>query len=221
MKLLMEVGTEYEVLTEASETGKKRFTIRGPFMVAEEFNRNRRKYSKHILQREAARYSKNYISENRGFGELDHPPTPQINLKNVSHHIISLVEDGNNFIGTARLVETDAGKTAAALIEAGCKLGVSSRGVGDVERCNEGVIVKENFHLITPADLVADPSAPRAFVQSVMESADWVFLDGKGWTEQFVAQAKKTIRATPRRQIGEAEVKLFEQFMQNLKSQII
>lgn len=230
MKLLIEEidFQNCEVLTEGTGP-QKSYSIKGIFMQGWDqlrespvINRNGRAYPLPILTREAKRYCENYVNSGSAFGELDHPPTPQINLRNVSHRITELKQDVSNFIGTAKLLETDAGKTARALIEGGCRLGVSSRGVGNLDRTDKGfAVVKEDYHLITPADIVADPSAPKAFVTAMMEGADWVYLDGKGWTERYIEQGQKAMNEAHKTDRAALQLKLFEGFLQRLRSNIV
>lgn len=220
MKLLIEeCPGDYEVISEVASNGSKTFKIRGVFMQAEAKNRNGRIYPRNVLMREANRYVENYVNRNCAYGELDHPPTPQINLKNVSHIITGLRLEGNDFFGEATLVDTPQGNTAKALLEAGCKLGVSSRGVGQLDRQKGIAMVREDYHLVTPADIVADPSAPKAFVDAIVEGAEWVYVEGKGWSEQFIDEAKQSIRKVSRSEIVAEEVRLFRKFMKQLKAQ--
>jgi hypothetical protein len=229
MKLLVEEidFQSCEVLTEGTGP-QKGYSIKGIFMQgwdqlreAPVINRNGRAYPLPILEREAKRYVENYVARGSAFGELDHPPTPQVNLRNVSHRITELKRDGSNFLGVAKLLETDSGKIARALIEGGCRLGVSSRGVGNLERSDKGfALVKDDYHLITPADIVADPSAPKAFVDAMMEGCEWVYIEGRGWTERFVEAAKKEVNKTSRADREALQLRIFETFMLKLRSNI-
>lgn len=220
MKLLVEqCPDDYEVITEAKEGGGKTFKIRGIFMQAEAKNRNGRIYRKNTLLREANRFIENYVNRQCAYGELDHPPTPQVNLKNVSHLITSLKVEGNDFIGEATLLDTIQGQQAQALLKAGCRLGVSSRGVGQLDKTANGNFVREDYHLVTPADIVADPSAPKAFVEGIMEGAEWVYVDGVGWSERFLDESKTRIRKVSRKDIVNEEIRIFSEFMKRLRTE--
>ena len=174
-KLLTESSYDYQTLYEADVNGNKKLCIEGVFMQADIKNRNGRVYPKHVMAKEVARYMKESIQAGNAFGELNHPPTPQINLDKVSHLITSLKEDGSNFIGKARLLETPMGLIAKALIEGGGKLAVSSRGTGSLRNVGGVLTVQEDFRLATAADIVANPSAPLAVVDAIMEAPDWIY----------------------------------------------
>jgi len=189
MKLIKEVVEDVNYLVEEKD-GKKTLYIEGPFLVAEAVNRNGRKYLRETMQKEVSRYTDEYINKNRAFGELGHPDTPSINLDRVSHLNVSLREDGNVWIGKAKILDTPMGNIARNLIEGGGQLGVSSRGMGSLKSVNGINIVQDDFHLATAADIVADPSAPGAFVQGIMEGKEWMLVDGI-WTEVQLEKAKK------------------------------
>lgn len=176
MKLIAEHINDVEYIVE--EKGKKDMKIRGIFMQAETKNRNGRLYPKEVLMKEVSRYNKEFINQGRAFGELGHPEGPTVNLDRVSHMITRLEPDGNNFIGEAKLLSTPMGEIAKALIRDGGKLGVSSRGMGSLESKNGVNYVKDDFYLATAADIVADPSAPQAFVEGIMEGKEWVWNNG-------------------------------------------
>ena len=176
MKLIAEHINDVEYIVE--EKGKKDMKIRGIFMQAETKNRNGRLYPKEVLMKEVSRYNKEFITQGRAFGELGHPEGPTVNLDRVSHMITRLEPDGNNFIGEAKLLSTPMGEIAKALIRDGGKLGVSSRGMGSLESKNGVNYVKDDFYLATAADIVADPSAPQAFVEGIMEGKEWVWNNG-------------------------------------------
>ncbi len=178
MKLLVELNEDVQILTEGVGVNKQYF-IEGVFLQADIKNRNGRMYPREIIQSEVARYIKEYVDTNRALGELDHPTNPSINLDRVSHKIISLREDGSNIIGRAKVMDTPFGKIAKNLMDEGVKLGVSSRGLGSLREKNGVKIVCEDFRLITAADIVADPSAPDAFVSNLMENKEWVWENGK------------------------------------------
>jgi hypothetical protein len=165
--------------------------------------------------KEAARYTNEYINKNRAFGELGHPDTPSINLDRVSHLITSLRQEGNVFIGKAKILETPMGNIAAKLIEGGGQLGVSSRGMGSLKEVNGVNIVQDDFHLATAADIVADPSAPGAFVQGIMEGKEWMLVDGI-WTEMDLSRAQQQIRKASRRDIEQVSLHIFENFLKKL-----
>jgi len=197
--------------------GKKNYFIRGIFMQSEQKNRNGRIYPKSLLQREVARYNNNYVTENRAFGELGHPDSPTINLPLVSHVMTKLTEDGNNFIGEAKILDTPNGKIVKTLIDEGCKMGVSSRGVGTLKESNGCKLVQDDFYLSTAADIVADPSAPEAFVQGIMEGKDWV-MSPKGWTEFDYDSAKKNLREAKMADFEDRAVKIFENFLSKIQN---
>ena len=177
MKLISENVEEVEYLFE-EEGGSKNYKIRGPFLQAEIKNRNGRIYPMHILEKEVGRYNKEYIQKNRAFGELGHPDGPTVNLERVSHMITRLYPDGTNFIGEAKVMDTPYGKIVKNLIDEGAKLGVSSRGMGSLVPMRGAQVVKDDFYLATAADIVADPSAPNAFVEGIMEGKEWVWDNG-------------------------------------------
>ena len=178
MKLISENVEEVEYLFEAEDGGSKNYKIRGPFLQAEIKNRNGRIYPMHILEKEVGRYNKEYIQKNRAFGELGHPDGPTVNLERVSHMITRLYPDGTNFIGEAKVMDTPYGKIVKNLIDEGAKLGVSSRGMGSLVPMRGAQVVKDDFYLATAADIVADPSAPNAFVEGIMEGKEWVWDNG-------------------------------------------
>ena len=178
MKLIAEQIQDVEYITEAKEDGGKEMKIRGIFMQADMKNRNGRVYPMAVLQKEVKRYNKEFVAEGRAFGELGHPEGPTVNLDRVSHMITKLEADGKNFIGEAKLLSTPMGEIAKALIKDGGKLGVSSRGMGSLENKSGANYVKDDFYLATAADIVADPSAPQAFVEGIMEGKEWVWDNG-------------------------------------------
>jgi hypothetical protein len=214
MKLIKEITEQVSYLTEEKD-GKKSLYIEGPFLVAEAVNRNRRMYKEETMRKEVNRYNEEYISKNRAFGELGHPDTPSINLDRVSHLIVGLRQEGNAWIGKAKILETPMGNIARSLIEGGAQLGVSSRGMGSLKTINGVNIVQDDFYLATAADIVADPSAPGAFVQGIMEGKEWMLVNGI-WTEQHFEEAKREIvKATPK-QIEETSLKIFANFLKKL-----
>lgn len=203
---------EVEFIKEAKEDGTKSYFIRGPFMQAEIVNRNGRKYPMETMDREVARYMKEYIDQDRAVGELNHPPNPTINLDRVSHKIVSLQREGNDFVGKAKLMEsTPMGKIAIGLLDEGMRLGVSSRGLGSLKE-SEGIkVVQDDFRLVTAADIVADPSAPSAFVEGIMEGVDWVMINDT-WVPNYVDRAQETIKNSPKEKLEENIQKVWEEF---------
>lgn len=214
MKLIKEVVEQVNYLVEEKD-GKKTLFIEGPFLVAEAVNRNGRKYLREIMEKEVSRYTDEYINKNRAFGELGHPDTPSINLDRVSHMNVSLRQEGNVWIGKAKILETPMGNIARSLIEGGGQLGVSSRGMGSLKNINGINIVQDDFHLATAADIVADPSAPGAFVQGIMEGKEWMLIDGV-WTEVQYEAAKKLIKEASRKDIERVSLQIFENFLKKL-----
>ena len=214
MKLIKEITETVSYLVEEAD-GKKSLHIEGPFLVAEKKNRNGRLYEYNTMKKEVARYTEEYINKHRAFGELGHPESPSINLDRVSHMITSLKEDGNTWIGRAKILDTPMGNIARSLIEGGAQLGVSSRGMGSLKNVNGVNVVQPDFYLATAADIVADPSAPGAFVQGIMEGKEWMLVNGV-WTEQDHSQAIQQIRQASRREIEEVSLHIFENFMKKL-----
>ena len=215
MRLIAEEINNVDFLCEEKE-GKKNYFIEGIFLQAELKNRNNRMYPLKTLSKEVAKYDENYIQKGRALGELGHPDGPSINLDRVSHKIMSLKEDGNNFIGRAKLLDTPMGKVAKSLLDEGVKLGVSSRGMGSIrkeENCN---VVMDDFMLATAADIVADPSAPDAFVNGIMEGREWVWNNGI-IRESEVATIKRSIDNAPNRAVlEERKLSAFSQFLKTL-----
>ena len=214
MKLISESIEDIEYLFEDDENGKKNYKIRGPFLQAEVKNRNGRIYPLPILQKEVARYNKEYIQKNRAFGELGHPDGPTVNLERVSHLITKLYPEGNDFIGEAKIMDTPYGKIVKNLIDEGAKLGVSSRGMGSLVPMRGAQVVKDDFYLATAADIVADPSAPNAFVEGIMEGKDWVWENGAVKEMDIDAYKKELNMKYQRAQAREEKaVEIFEDFM--------
>lgn len=214
MKLIKEIHQDLEYITEEKSGGKQNTYIKGIFMQSEQQNRNGRVYPKSVLEKELQRYQ-NMISEKRSLGELGHPPNPQINLNNVSHLITNLQWEGNDIIGTAKILDTPMGKIAKNFIEEGVRLGVSSRGLGSLKERNGINEVQDDFHLAT-VDIVADPSAPDAFVEGIMENAEWICENGV-WKTIEVEQAQKVIRKASSKQLAETKLKVFEAFLNSIK----
>lgn len=217
MKLISEAIEEIAVICEESkDTGSKNYFIEGIFLQGNMQNRNRRYYDVNILEREVHKYNENFVGTGRALGELGHPDGPNINLDRVSHKIISLTREGNNFIGKAKLLETPMGKIAKNLLDEGVKLGVSSRGLGSLEEKNGIHYVKDDFMLATAADIVADPSAPDAFVNGIMEGKEWVWQNGR-LAEAQISQMQTYIKNAPSKsQLIERQAQVFEQFLKSL-----
>lgn len=216
MKLITEEVSSVKFITEGKGNRKKCY-IEGIFLQAEQENRNKRTYPLQILSREVKRYNENFIQKGRALGELGHPDGPTVNLDRVSHKITCLEQDGNNFRGKAQLLETPMGKIAQSLINEGVTLGVSSRGVGSLRMTNEGRrIVGEDFMLATAADIVADPSAPDAFVQGIMEGKEWIW-EGGILREQLAEKTAKRINTlADQKMLEEYKLHLFNDFLSNL-----
>ena len=215
MKLISEEIESVDILTEEKD-GKKTLYITGPFLQAEMVNRNKRCYPLATMVKEVKRYSDEFVSKGRALGELGHPDGPQINLDRVSHKIVSLHQEGNNFVGKAQILGTPMGKIASSLLADGVKLGVSSRGMGSITQ-QEGIsYVGEDFMLATAADIVADPSAPDAFVDGVMEGKEWVW-EGSVLREKNLTTIKKTINTlVDEKRLEEHKLTLFQKFLQDL-----
>ena len=216
MKLIREEIESVEFLVE-NRNGKKSMYIEGVFLQGDIKNRNGRMYPMETLRREVGRYNENHIQSGRALGELGHPEGPTVNLDRVSHKIVSLKENGSNFIGKAKILNTPMGKIASSLIEEGVKLGVSSRGVGSLQQTKEGfAVVGEDFMLATAADIVADPSAPDAFVSGIMEGKEWVW-DGGILREKFAHKTYKQINTlVDQKKLDEQKLNLFSDFLSNL-----
>ena len=216
MKLITEMMDDLTITEELDEATKtKSLHISGPFMQAEMKNRNGRFYPLSTLTKEATRYTKENISKNRAYGELGHPQGPTINLDRVSHMIKELKQDGNNFNGKAKIMDTPMGNIVSNLLKEGAGIGVSSRGMGSLKPTKNGDEVQEDFHLATPADIVADPSAPDAYVNGVMEGKEWIWDNGL-LVEQIVDGHYKRIKAAKQRQLEEVKLDVFQDFLQKL-----
>ena len=214
MKLITEQIEEVKFLTEDKD-GKKNHYIQGVFLQGEIKNRNGRVYPIDILEREVSRYTTENISKNRALGELGHPEGPTVNLDRASHKIESLVREGNNYIGKAKLLDTPMGQIAKSLLDEGVSLGVSSRGVGSLREMGGANYVRDDYQLATAADIVADPSAPDAFVEGIMEGKEWVWDNGL-LKEQEISSIKKGIDAATLYNLQERKVSAFEQFLKGL-----
>jgi hypothetical protein len=216
MKLITEINEEVQILTEEAEDGKKNFFIEGIFMQAEQKNRNGRMYPVGVLAKEANRYITEYVMKNRAYGELGHPDGPTINLERVSHMIKELRQEGNNFYGKAKIMDTPYGNIVKNLISEGACVGVSTRGMGSLEERSDGTrIVKDDFYLATAADIVADPSAPDAFVRGIMESKEWIWDNGI-IKEVQISEYKETIKKSSKKNLEETMIKTFQHFLSKL-----
>ena len=213
MKLIREEITDIEFVTEETNN-KKNYFIKGVFMQADLKNRNGRVYPMETLNKEVSRYTKKFINEKRAFGELGHPDGPTVNLERVSHMITKLYPDGKNFMGEAKITNTPYGNIVKSLIDEGAKLGVSSRGMGSLDNKSGTNYVKSDFYLATAADIVADPSAPDAFVQGVMEGKEWVWDNGI-IKEVEVNELRKEIERAKRHELAEKKAAVFNKFLKN------
>jgi len=215
MRLITEVVEDIKVINEETEDGKKNFYIEGIFLQGNIENRNGRRYNTEMLQKEVDRYIREYVEKNRAYGELGHPNGPSINLDRVSHIITELKRDNNNFMGKARIANTPMGNIARGIMESGGQLGVSSRGMGSLKEVNGINEVQDDFYLATAADIVADPSAPDAYVNGIMEGKEWVWDNGL-IKEKVVEQHKKEIQKVSRKSLEEAKLKVFKDFLSKL-----
>ncbi len=216
MKLIKEFNESINYLTEdTKDKNKPNVFIEGVFLQSDLQNKNGRIYPKEIMQREVNRYIKENVDTKRAYGELGHPEGPTVNLDRVSHMIVSLKEDGNNYIGKAKIMDTPMGRIVKELISEGAQLGVSSRGLGSLKERNGINEVQDDFMLATAADIVADPSAPDAFVSGIMEGKEWVFVNGK-WTEQDIEEAKSTISRANIADLEEEKMQVFSNFLEKL-----
>lgn len=217
MRLIREVTEKVNLVTELTEGKGKQYFIEGVFLQSELKNRNGRMYPESIMDKEVARYMQEQVENNRAYGELGHPDNPSINLDRVSHLIVSLRKEGTNYIGKAKILETPMGNIARGLLDGGANLGVSSRALGSLKVNEDGVqVVQDDFMLSTAADIVADPSAPDAYVRGIMENKEWVFVDGK-FVEKHIEEVKSIIRKTSSRNLEEAKIGAFRNFLMKIK----
>ena len=214
MKLIRETIENVEVITEGTGADKKLY-IEGVFLQSEIKNRNGRMYPFSVLEKEVNRYNEEYVKTKRALGELGHPDGPTVNLDRVSHRITSLKSEGNNFIGKAQIMNTPMGNIAKSLLEDGVQLGVSSRGMGSIDRREDMGVVMDDFMLATAADIVADPSAPDAFVNGIMEGKEWVWNNGI-LKEQTVDKYQQAIKSASKGELEEKTLKVFEHFLSSL-----
>jgi len=215
MKLFCDINEEVQVLTEEVSPGQKNYFIEGIFLMCDQKNRNGRVYTFEMMDKKVKDYNNSFVKQKRAFGELGHPEGPTINLERVSHMITDLYSDKKNFIGRAKIMDTPYGKIVKNLIDEGAKLGVSSRGVGSLEEKNGVNYVKDDFQIATAADIVADPSAPEAFVRGIMEGKEWIFESGR-LIQQDIEQIKKDIKKASSRNLEEAKMRAFDKFLRNL-----
>jgi hypothetical protein len=221
MKLICEVlDTKLEIIKEATEGGKKQYHIEGVFLMGDKKNKNGRIYESKILAKEVARYTKELIETNRAYGELNHPAGPTINLDRVCMMIKSLKQEGSDFIGKAKIMETPMGLIVRNLLDEGANLGVSSRGMGTLKQVEGAMMVQDDFMLATAADVVADPSAHNAFVRGVMENVDWVYdVASASWrAAEQLEETKKQIKKMSMKQISENQLRLFENYLDSLST---
>jgi len=216
MKLICEVNEEnLEYIAEAKENGEKDYKIKGVFMQGEIKNRNGRVYPMQVLDEQVQKYKESYIDKNRAYGELGHPNGPTINLERVSHMITDLKKEGSNYIGEAKIMDTPYGKIVKNLMDEGASLGVSSRGMGSLKQNGSSQVVQKDYHLATAADIVADPSAPDAFVEGIMEGKEWVWDNGV-LREAQVNEYKEEIKKTSKADLEGAKLKIFTDFLSKL-----
>ncbi len=215
VKLFSEAVEEVEYITEAKENGGKNYKIKGIFLQADIKNRNGRVYPMEVLEKEVSRYNKKFINENRAYGELGHPDGPTVNLERVSHMVTELYPDGKNFIGEAKIMETPMGKIVKNIMDEGGKLGVSSRGMGSLDQKNGANYVRDDFYLATAADIVADPSAPNAFVEGIMEGKEWVWNHG-ALVEAELVRMKTRIERKNRTKHAKEDALEFAKFLKML-----
>ena len=215
VKLFSEAVEEVQYITEAKEGGGKNYKIKGIFLQADIKNRNGRIYPMEILEKEVTRYNKKFINENRAYGELGHPEGPTVNLERVSHMVTELYPDGKNFVGEAKIMETPMGKIVKNIMDEGGKLGVSSRGMGSLDQKNGANYVRDDFYLATAADIVADPSAPNAFVEGIMEGKEWVWNNG-ALVEAELVELRRKFDVKKRQRNAKFEALEFAKFLKKL-----
>ena len=214
MLLITEVNEDINLVCEEDASGKKGFRIEGIFMQAEKVNRNGRRYPRNTLMNETTRYNEKYVKKNRALGELGHPEGPTVNLERVSHLITDLDFDGDNIIGKAKILETPYGMIVQNLIEGGAKVGVSSRGMGSI-KSKDGINEVQKDFMLSAVDIVADPSAPDAFVNGIMEGKEWIYENGL-FQEKRIENYKKAIEQASRRDLEEKKLEVFKHFIENL-----
>lgn len=220
MKLIAELNEQASAQILESEEGNRDYFIEGVFLQAEKKNKNKRVYPKDVLEKEINRYISENINQNRGMGELGHPDGPEINLDRVSHKIVEINQSNNDFYGKAKIMDTPNGQIVKNLIDENVTFGVSSRGLGSLKEQNGANYVQEDFYLATPADIVANPSAPDAFVNGIMEGAEWIYENGKlrkiEDPEQWIEESQKQILRVPKSQIEEMKIRKLKEFIESL-----
>lgn len=217
MKLIREDLQEAKLIVEEKLGKGKTYFIEGVFLQSNIQNRNKRMYPEHVMDKEVGRYMQEQVKNMRAYGELGHPDNPTINLDRVSHLIVDLRKEGTNYIGRAKILETPMGQIAKGLLDGGANLGVSSRALGSLQLNKEGVnVVQDDFMLSTAADIVADPSAPDAFVRGIMENKEWIYIDGK-FVEQHIEAVQASIRKASTRQLEEAKLHAFQSFLSKIR----
>jgi hypothetical protein len=217
MKLIRETVEQTKFIVENKLGKGKDYFIEGIFLQSDLKNRNGRMYPEAVMDKEVSRYMESLVKQNRAYGELGHPETPSINLDRVSHLIVDLRKEGTNYIGKAKILETPMGMIARGLLDGGANLGVSSRAMGSLKTNTEGVqVVQDDFMLSTAADIVADPSAPDAFVRGIMEGREWAFVDGK-FVEKNIEEVKRNIRKTSSKNLQEAQLRAFQDFLSKIR----
>lgn len=214
MKLITETIEDIQTIVESNEAGSKNYFIKGVMMEAGVVNRNKRLYNEDVLKKECKRYISEYVQKNRALGELNHPAGPTVNLDRVSHMIVNLSEDGRQIMGKAKIIDTPMGKIVKSLIDEGAQLGVSSRGMGSLKMQN-GVNVVQNDFTLAAIDIVADPSAPNAFVNGILEGKEWIWNNGL-LVEKEISNYEKQLKRTPKRKLEENAIRLFSDFLRRL-----
>jgi len=214
MKLITETIEDIQTIVESNEAGSKNYFIKGVMMEAGVVNRNKRLYNEDVLKKECKRYISEYVQKNRALGELNHPAGPTVNLDRVSHMIVNLMEDGRQIMGKAKIIDTPMGKIVKSLIDEGAQLGVSSRGMGSLKMQN-GVNVVQNDFTLAAIDIVADPSAPNAFVNGILEGKEWIWNNGL-LVEKEISNYEKQLKRTPKRKLEENAIRLFSDFLRRL-----
>lgn len=214
MKLITETIEDIQTIVESNEAGSKNYFIKGVMMEAGVVNRNKRLYNEDVLKKECKRYISEYVQKNRALGELNHPAGPTVNLDRVCHMIVNLSEDGRQIMGKAKIIDTPMGKIVKSLIDEGAQLGVSSRGMGSLKMQN-GVNVVQNDFTLAAIDIVADPSAPNAFVNGILEGKEWIWNNGL-LVEKEISNYEKQLKRTPKRKLEENAIRLFSDFLRRL-----
>ena len=214
MKFSTETIEDIQTIVESNEAGSKNYFIKGVMMEAGVVNRNKRLYNEDVLKKECKRYISEYVQKNRALGELNHPAGPTVNLDRVSHMIVNLSEDGRQIMGKAKIIDTPMGKIVKSLIDEGAQLGVSSRGMGSLKMQN-GVNVVQNDFTLAAIDIVADPSAPNAFVNGILEGKEWIWNNGL-LVEKEISNYEKQLKRTPKRKLEENAIRLFSDFLRRL-----